>query len=114
MADSVVDLEQVLERLESYPAVLPESVVENILSKAGLGSSDPQEPWRRSLSSHPSLKDFFLFPRFCYPYCIGSSVADPVPHGSELNLYPESGSCYLKISAQKPKFTMIGDVCREK
>lgn len=39
---SVVELEPVLERLESYRTVLPEAAVEIILSKAGLPPTDPQ------------------------------------------------------------------------
>ena len=41
-AGSVDELEQVLERLDSYQSVLPEAAVENILGKAGLPSPDPQ------------------------------------------------------------------------
>jgi len=41
-AGSVVELEPVLERLESYRTVLPEAAVEIILSKAGLPPTDPQ------------------------------------------------------------------------
>jgi hypothetical protein len=38
----LVELEPVLERLENYQSVVPEAAVENILSKAGLASADPQ------------------------------------------------------------------------
>jgi hypothetical protein len=43
MVGSVEELEQVLERLENYQTVIPEAAVENILSKAGLATPDPQE-----------------------------------------------------------------------